>query len=148
MVKLSLFSFYTFKELKKSSLFLCMVSTHVVYLYHSQITNLTERFIAGAAARPGKIVGSVLRYNNCNAAAGVNAEAVEQRRMMRNLAGPVQYSSSANCSYPRRNSSSVCKNERGEEEALEGVPSGMQRNAQHIQRKVAAAQGGSGSHWY
>ncbi|KAK4761410.1 hypothetical protein SAY87_029294 [Trapa incisa] len=103
----------------------------------------------GAAARPGKIVGSVLRYNNCNGAAGVNAEAVEQRRMMRNTAGPVQYSSSTNCSYPRRNSGSACKNDRGEEEALEGVPSEIQgNNAQHIQRKVAAAQGGSGSHWY
>ncbi|KAK4748908.1 hypothetical protein SAY87_015494 [Trapa incisa] len=102
----------------------------------------------GAAARPGKVVGSALRHN-INGAVGVNARTVEQRGMMRNTAGPAQYSSSTNCLYPRRNSGSVCKNERGEEEALEGVPSGMQRNnAQHIQRKVAAAQGGSGSHWY
>ncbi|XP_031402771.1 mitogen-activated protein kinase 15 isoform X1 [Punica granatum] len=100
----------------------------------------------GAAARPGKVVGSVLRYNNCGAAAAVAAEAVEQRRMVRNPAGPAQYSSST--SYPRRNSVSVCKNERGEEEALEGVPNGMQPKAQYMQRKVAAAQGGSGSHWY
>ncbi|OWM78513.1 hypothetical protein CDL15_Pgr016237 [Punica granatum] len=66
--------------------------------------------------------------------------------MVRNPAGPAQYSSST--SYPRRNSVSVCKNERGEEEALEGVPNGMQPKAQYMQRKVAAAQGGSGSHWY
>ncbi|GLT70971.1 hypothetical protein SLA2020_430170 [Shorea laevis] len=44
--------------------------------------------IQGVAARPGKVVGSVLRYNNCGAAAA--AEVLEQRRMVRNPAGTTQ----------------------------------------------------------
>ncbi|XP_018825996.1 mitogen-activated protein kinase 15 isoform X3 [Juglans regia] len=91
--------------------------------------------IHGVAARPGKVVGSVLRYNNCGAAAA--AEALEQRRMVRNPSGTTQYSAS-NGSYPRRNPS--CKNERGEDDGVE--------SSKYMARKVAAAQGGSGGHWY
>lgn len=99
-------------------------------------------FTAAGAARPGKVVGSVLRYNNCGAAAA--AEALEQRRMVRNPAIATQYTA-ANCSYPRRNP--ACKNERGEDAGVEGS-SGLQPKPQYMARKVAAAQGGSGSHWY
>ncbi|KAG2727375.1 hypothetical protein I3843_01G149600 [Carya illinoinensis] len=91
--------------------------------------------IQGVAARPGKVVGSVLRYNNCGAAAA--AEALEQRRMFRNPSGATQHSAS-NGSYPRRNPS--CKNERGEDDGVE--------SSKYMARKVAAAQGGSGGHWY
>ncbi|XP_040995574.1 mitogen-activated protein kinase 15 isoform X1 [Juglans microcarpa x Juglans regia] len=91
--------------------------------------------IQGVAARPGKVVGSVLRYNNCGAAAA--AEALEQRRMVRNPSGTTQYSAS-NGSYSRRNPS--CKNERGEDDGVE--------SSKYMARKVAAAQGGSGGHWY
>ena len=94
----------------------------------------------GGAARPGKVVGSVMRYNNCGVA--VSAEAIEQRRMARNTAVPAQYTSS---SYPRRNP--VCKNERGEDEGIE-ISNGMQPKPQYMARKVAAAQGGPGNHWY
>ncbi|KAJ9700202.1 hypothetical protein PVL29_005833 [Vitis rotundifolia] len=94
------------------------------------------------AARPGKVVGSVLRYNNCGAAAA--AEVLEQRRMVRNPPVTSQYNASS-CSYPRRNAS--CKNERGDDEGVEG-PNGLQPKPQYMARKVAAAQGGSGSHWY
>ncbi|XP_022761949.1 mitogen-activated protein kinase 15-like isoform X2 [Durio zibethinus] len=93
-------------------------------------------------ARPGKVVGSVLRYNNCGAAAA--AETLEQRRMVRNPTVPNQYTAS-NCSYPRRNP--VCKNDRGEDEVVEGS-NGLQPKPQYMARKVAAAQGGSGSQWY
>ncbi|XP_034685866.1 mitogen-activated protein kinase 15 [Vitis riparia] len=96
----------------------------------------------GGAARPGKVVGSVLRYNNCGAAAA--AEVLEQRRMVRNPPVASQYNASS-CSYPRRNSS--CKNERGDDEGVEGS-NGLQPKPQYMARKVAAAQGGSGSHWY
>lgn len=96
----------------------------------------------GGAARPGKVVGSVLRYNNCGAAAA--AEVLEQRRMVRNPPVASQYNASS-CSYPRRNSS--CKNERGDNEGVEGS-NGLQPKPQYMARKVAAAQGGSGSHWY
>ncbi|MBA0710494.1 hypothetical protein Golax_009777 [Gossypium laxum] len=86
------------------------------------------------AARPGKVVGSVLRYNNCGAVAA--GEALEQRRMARNPSVPTQYTA-PNCSYPRRNP--VCKDD--EENELQPKP-------QYMARKVAAAQGGSRSQWY
>ncbi|KAH9683031.1 mitogen-activated protein kinase 16 [Citrus sinensis] len=92
------------------------------------------------AARPGKVVSSVLRYNNCGAAAA--AEALDQRRVVRNPAVSTQYAAS---SYPRR--SSACKNERVNDESVEGS-NGLQPKPQYIARKVAAAQGGSGSNWY
>ncbi|XWS22429.1 hypothetical protein CRYUN_Cryun29cG0033300 [Craigia yunnanensis] len=98
--------------------------------------------IQAAAARPGKVVGSVLRYNNCGAVAV--AETLEQRRMVRNPTVPTQYTAT-NCSYPRRNS--VCKNDRGEDEVVEGSK-GLQPKRQYMARKVAAAQIGSGSQWY
>ncbi|XP_022761952.1 mitogen-activated protein kinase 16-like isoform X5 [Durio zibethinus] len=98
--------------------------------------------IQAGGARPGKVVGSVLRYNNCGAAAA--AETLEQRRMVRNPTVPNQYTAS-NCSYPRRNP--VCKNDRGEDEVVEGS-NGLQPKPQYMARKVAAAQGGSGSQWY
>ncbi|KAK6930052.1 Protein kinase domain [Dillenia turbinata] len=91
--------------------------------------------IQGGAARPGKVVGSVMRYNNCGAAAAA-AEAFDQRRMGRNSAVPSQ--------YPRR--SAGCKNERGDDDVVEG-PNGLPK-PQYMARKVAAAQGGSGGHWY
>ncbi|XP_040995582.1 mitogen-activated protein kinase 15 isoform X2 [Juglans microcarpa x Juglans regia] len=99
------------------------------------MTQLPLQVPQGVAARPGKVVGSVLRYNNCGAAAA--AEALEQRRMVRNPSGTTQYSAS-NGSYSRRNPS--CKNERGEDDGVE--------SSKYMARKVAAAQGGSGGHWY
>ncbi|KAM7259054.1 hypothetical protein ACFE04_014795 [Oxalis oulophora] len=67
--------------------------------------------IQAGAARPGKVVSSVLRYNNCGAVA--SAEAIEQRRnIVRNPAVPPPQYNNANSSYSRRNP--PCKNERGE----------------------------------
>ncbi|XP_059632579.1 mitogen-activated protein kinase 15 isoform X1 [Cornus florida] len=97
---------------------------------------------AGGAARPGKVVSSVLRYNNCGAAAAA-AEALEQRRMGRNPAVPTQYPVSSS-SYLRRNPG--CKNEREEDGVEES--NGLHPKPQYVARKVAAAQGGSGSQWY
>lgn len=84
----------------------------------------------------------MLRYNNCGAAAA--AEVLEQQRMVKNPPVPGQYNASS-CSYPRRNSS--CKHERGEDEEVEGSNS-LRPKPQYMARKVAAAQGGSGNHWY
>lgn len=100
-------------------------------------------FDAGAA-RPGKVVGSVLRFNNCGAAAA--AETLEQRRMVRNPAVPTQYTAATGCSYPRRNAS--CKNEREDNEVVDGSNGLQPKPPQYIPRKVTAAQGGSGSQWY
>lgn len=94
------------------------------------------------APRPGKVVGSLLRYNNCGAA--IAAESLEQRRMINNPAISTQYAAQ-NPSYPRR--SAPCKNDRGEDEGAEGS-TGLQPKPQYVARKVAAAQGGPGSHWY
>ncbi|XP_022959082.1 mitogen-activated protein kinase 15-like [Cucurbita moschata] len=101
--------------------------------------------IQGNGARPGKVVGNVLRYNcGATAAAAVAPEVLEQRRMIRNPSIPPPYAAT-NCSYPRRNPS--CKNERTDDEAIEGS-NGLQPKPQYIARKVAAAQGGPGNNWY
>ncbi|XP_052190942.1 mitogen-activated protein kinase 15 isoform X2 [Diospyros lotus] len=94
----------------------------------------------GGAARPGK-VGLALRYGNCGAAAAAG-EALEQRRGVRNPAVPTQAAVSSS-SYPRRNPG--CKDERGE--GVDGS-NGLQPKPQYMARKVAAAQGGSGTQWY
>ncbi|KAL2922001.1 Mitogen-activated protein kinase 16 [Bienertia sinuspersici] len=96
--------------------------------------------VQGAAARPGKVVGTLLRYNNCGAAA--TAEGMD-RRVVRNPPVPSQYATSS-YSYPKRNPG--CKNER-EDESIEGS-NGLQPKPPYLARKVAAAQGGPGSHWY
>ncbi|KAE8703030.1 Mitogen-activated protein kinase 16 [Hibiscus syriacus] len=93
--------------------------------------------IQAGAARPGKVVGSVMRYNNCGAVAA--GEALEQRRMARNPIVPTQYA------YPQRNP--VRKNDRGEDEVVESSNE-LQPKPQYMARKVAAAQGGSRSQWY
>nr|XP_027116175.1 mitogen-activated protein kinase 15-like isoform X1 [Coffea arabica]XP_027121224.1 mitogen-activated protein kinase 15-like isoform X1 [Coffea arabica] len=98
--------------------------------------------IQAGAARPGKVVGSVLRYNNCGAAAAA-AEAIEQRRMARNSAVPNQYGVSAS-SYPKRHPS--YKSDK--EESIEGPNPLQPKPEQYMARKVAAAQVGSGSQWY
>ncbi|XP_027339708.1 mitogen-activated protein kinase 16-like isoform X3 [Abrus precatorius] len=97
--------------------------------------------IQGVAARPGKVVGSVMRYNNCGVA--VTAES-EQRRVVRNPSASAQYAASS-CSYPRRNQN--YKNERAEDDGIEGS-NGLQPKPQYMARKVAAAQGGAGGQWY
>ncbi|CAA3021248.1 mitogen-activated kinase 15-like [Olea europaea subsp. europaea] len=94
----------------------------------------------GGAARPGKVVGSVLHYNNSAAAA---AEANEQRKMVRSPAMPAQYVVPGS-SYPRKYPG--CKNERGD--GTEGSNGAQPKPDMYMARKVAAAQGGSGSHWY
>ncbi|ONK78227.1 uncharacterized protein A4U43_C02F15940 [Asparagus officinalis] len=97
---------------------------------------------AAAVARPGKVVGSVLRYNNKapNAASAAAEQLFEQqRRSIRNpTIIPSQYNnSSSGCSYPRRNPS--CKTERGDDEASVG-PAVMTQSKTYIggARKVAA----------
>ncbi|CAI8590754.1 unnamed protein product [Vicia faba] len=97
----------------------------------------TPQNIQGLAARPGKVVGSAMHYNNC----GVAAE-TEQRRVVRNASVSNQYAAS---SYPRRNPN--YKSERIEDDGIEGS-NRMQPKPQYIARKVAAAQGGAGSQWY
>lgn len=99
-------------------------------------------FAAGTASRPGKVIGSVLRYNNCGATAA-SAEATEQRKVVRNPGIPAQYLIPSS-SYPRKHPS--CKNERGEDgpEASNGM---QPKPDLYVARKVAA-QGGNGSHWY
>ncbi|KAG5236084.1 mitogen-activated protein [Salix suchowensis] len=95
--------------------------------------------IQAGAARSREVASSVPRYNDCGAAAEEN---LDQRRMVRN---PVSTPyATANCSYQRRNP--ACKNERGEDEGVEG-PNGVQPKPRYTARKVAAAQGGPGNHW-
>lgn len=88
------------------------------------------------------MVSSLLRYNNCGAAA--TAEMMD-RRVIRNPSIPAQYGTSSG-SYPKRNSG--CKNERGEEvDSMEGS-NGLQAKPQYLARKIAAAQGVPAAQWY
>lgn len=98
--------------------------------------------VQGAAARPGKVVGNLMRYNNCGVAA--TAE-VTDRRPGRNPSIPASQFPAPSSSYPKRNPG--CKNERGEDDSMEG-PNGLQSKPQYLARKVAAAQSGPGSQWY
>ncbi|KAF8038087.1 hypothetical protein BT93_B0826 [Corymbia citriodora subsp. variegata] len=107
------------------------------------MTRLPLQVPQSGAARPGKVIGSVLRYN-CGAAAAVTTEAVEQRRTARNPAISAQHTSTG-CSYPRRNPG--CKSERAEEEGI-GIPNGAQPKPQYMPRKVTATNGGPGNNWY
>lgn len=95
---------------------------------------------SGVAARPGKVVGSILHYNNCGAAVTADAE---QRRMGRNPSVSAQYAAPSS-SYPRRNPS--CKSEKVEE-GIEGA-NGLQTKPYIARKVVAAAQGGPGGNWY
>ncbi|CAG7879575.1 unnamed protein product [Brassica rapa] len=100
--------------------------------------NVPQTIQAGAAvARPGKVVGSVLRYNNCGAATGVEAIEQQQRRMVRNPAGAAQ--------YPKR-TPQPCKSNRGDEDS-EGS-SRLKQNPQYIPQKVGGAQDTATSRWY
>ncbi|XP_039114600.1 mitogen-activated protein kinase 15-like isoform X2 [Dioscorea cayenensis subsp. rotundata] len=88
----------------------------------------------GIAARPGKVVGSVIQHNNAQAVALTDAGEVDDtRKNVKNTAGQLYYARSG-YSYPRRNSS--CKSERGNE-GLEG-PS-IVHPKHYIARKVATA---------
>ncbi|XP_021752699.1 mitogen-activated protein kinase 15-like [Chenopodium quinoa] len=98
--------------------------------------------VQGAAARPGKVVGNLMRYNNCGVAA--TAE-VTDRRPGRNPSIPASQFPTPSSSYPKRNPG--CKNERGEDDSMEGS-NGLQPKPQYLARKVAAAQAGPGSQWY
>ncbi|CAJ1941210.1 unnamed protein product [Sphenostylis stenocarpa] len=96
--------------------------------------------IQGIAARPGKVIGSVSRYNNYGVA--VTAE-TDQRRTGRNPSVSTKYAAQS-CSYTRRNPN--CKNERAAE-GIEGA-NVLHTKPQYVARKVAAAQGGPGGSWY
>lgn len=106
----------------------------------------------GSAARPGKVVGSVMRYNGGPppAAAAGAGDSLEQRRAGRNnpVAAPTQFPLPAS-SYPRRsNNSAACKNDKVET-AIEVSANGLQARPPYVPRKLAAAQGGGpGSQWY
>lgn len=99
---------------------------------------------------PGKVVGSMLRYNNnCANPAAADQLYDQQRRLTRNASGiPSQYrNGSVGCSYPRRNPS--CKNDRGQDEGVEGTAVVPQPKPYvGAVRKVAAvAHGGQSIQW-
>ncbi|XP_009131716.1 mitogen-activated protein kinase 16 isoform X2 [Brassica rapa] len=99
--------------------------------------NVPQTIQGAAVARPGKVVGSVLRYNNCGEATGVEALEQQQRRMVRNPAGAAQ--------YPKR-TPQPCKSNRGDEDS-EGS-SRLKQNPQYIPQKVGGAQDTATSRWY
>ncbi|KAG1338452.1 putative Serine/threonine protein kinase [Cocos nucifera] len=102
-----------------SFLLLLVIGMSLNQIYSKKLMHITTQksllwilfCMTGAGARPGKVVGSLLHYNNHTTS---GPELYEQRRATRNPAIPTQYASS----YPRRNPS--CKSER-EDEGIEGA---------------------------
>ncbi|KAK9073859.1 hypothetical protein SSX86_006453 [Deinandra increscens subsp. villosa] len=95
----------------------------------------------GHSSRQGKVVGSVIRYND--------NDSLEQRKVGRTnpVGGPTQFLHPAS-SYPRRSSnSSACKNDKLET-TIEVSANGLQARPPYVPRKVSAAQSGPGSQWY
>ncbi|KAL6594688.1 hypothetical protein ACP70R_048426 [Stipagrostis hirtigluma subsp. patula] len=91
----------------------------------------------GAAARPGKAVGSVMQYNPASA-----AEQYEQRRVARHPAiGPNNLPSGS--SYSRRNQ--TCKSETGDVERIDMNPVGQPKP--YAANKLPATVDGRGGHW-
>ncbi|XP_062179681.1 mitogen-activated protein kinase 14-like isoform X2 [Phragmites australis] len=93
----------------------------------------------GAAARPGKAVGSVLQYNSCSTRA---ADQYEQRRVARNTAVAPNNVPSGN-SYPRRNQ--TCKSETGDPGRIDVNQAGQPKP--YAANKLPATVDGSGGHW-
>ncbi|ERN12388.1 mitogen-activated protein kinase 15 [Amborella trichopoda] len=90
-----------------------------------------QKALQGSAAKPGKVIGSVLHNGNGVAL----TEAYEQRRVIRHHPAIVTQYNASNCSYPRRNS--AIKGEIREEEASNVV----QPKPQYVARKVASQAG-------
>ncbi|XP_071733625.1 mitogen-activated protein kinase 15-like [Rutidosis leptorrhynchoides] len=121
------------------------------------MSRLPQSIQGGSAARPGKVVGSVMRYSNhpgptvAPAPAPIGSgDAFEQRRASRNnnpLAAPTQFPLPTS-SYPRRSTNSgTCKNDKVET-SIDVSGNGIQSRPPYVPRKLAAAQGGPGSQWY
>ncbi|KAL5204527.1 hypothetical protein ABZP36_009398 [Zizania latifolia] len=91
------------------------------------------------AARPGKAVGSVLRYGNCSTS---TAEQYEHRRTARNPA-PATNNISPRGSYHRRNPS--CKTETGDSERIDVSQAGQPKP--YIPNKLPTTVDGRSSHW-
>ncbi|KAL6571540.1 Mitogen-activated protein kinase 16 [Orobanche hederae] len=105
---------------------------------------------ARGSARPGRIIGPMLRQNNnCGPTEEPprpSKEITEERKTNRNPNNntPSHYIVPSS-SYPRKHQG--CKFEGGE--SVNEGPSGLQAKPDlHMTRKVAAAQGGPGNHWY
>ncbi|KAH9322960.1 hypothetical protein KI387_017599, partial [Taxus chinensis] len=99
----------------------------------------SQRIFQGGAAKPGKVIGPVLPYENGNI-----KEAYDPRRLIRNAVLPTSQYASPIYSYPRR--SSTTKVERNDKDDASDSNL-MQPKAQYVgitaTRKVAAVQGGS-----
>ncbi|KAL6842826.1 hypothetical protein ACP4OV_027670 [Aristida adscensionis] len=93
----------------------------------------------GAAARPGKAVGSVMQYNSSPASA---AEQYEQRKIARH---PAIAPNNVPCgsSYSRR--SQTCKGETGDAERIDMNQAGQPKP--YAANKLLAAVDGRGGHW-
>ncbi|KAJ1261568.1 hypothetical protein BS78_09G040000 [Paspalum vaginatum] len=107
--------------------------------YASVANKFSPHVPQGAAARPGKAVGSVLQYDPSSASA---AEQYEQRRVARHPAiAPNNIPSGS--SYPRRNQ--TCKSETGDAERMDVNQAGQPKS--YAANKLPATVDGRGGHW-
>ncbi|KAF6993700.1 hypothetical protein CFC21_010557 [Triticum aestivum] len=92
-----------------------------------------------AVARPGKVVGSALRYGNCSTP---GTEQYEQRRVITSQ-GVVPNGVPSGSSYPRRNN--TCKSETGEAERIDVSQAGPPKP--YTGNKLPATVDGRNGHW-
>ncbi|EMS68017.1 Mitogen-activated protein kinase 14 [Triticum urartu] len=92
-----------------------------------------------AVARPGKVVGSALRYGNCSTS---GTEQYEQRRVVTSQ-GIVPNGVPSGSSYPRRNN--TCKSETGEAERIDVSQAGPPKP--YTGNKLPATVDGRNGHW-
>ncbi|XP_062198295.1 mitogen-activated protein kinase 15 [Phragmites australis] len=93
----------------------------------------------GSAMRPGKVVGSAMRYGSCSSSA---ADQYEQRRIARNPAIAPNGVSPRN-SYPRR--IPTCKSETCEAERIDADQAGQPKP--YIPNKLPTTVDGRNGHW-
>lgn len=94
----------------------------------------SQRILQGGSAKPGKVIGPVLPYEN-------GKEAYDSRRLIRNAVLPTSQYAAPIYSYPRRTSTTKVEQDNISDSTL------MQPKAQYVgmtaTRKVAAVQSGS-----
>eukprot|EP01018_Ginkgo_biloba_P010925 Gb_12952 [translate_table: standard] len=103
-----------------------------------------QKILQGGAAKPGKVIGSVLPYKNCG-----TTESYDSRRLTRYSVFTTSQNAAPRYSCPRRSSIAKIEQDQKKEDGARGS-NVMQPKAQHSgvgARKVAAGQSGF-SHWY
>uniref|UniRef100_A0A0D9XR57 mitogen-activated protein kinase n=1 Tax=Leersia perrieri TaxID=77586 RepID=A0A0D9XR57_9ORYZ len=117
----------------------CALGDNTQIIQQDSASVIANRVPQGGPARPGKVVGSVLRYGNCSTS---TAEQYEHRRTTRNPALATN-NVSPRGTYPRRNPS--CKTETGDSERIDVSQAGQPKP--YIPNKLPTTVDGRSGQW-